>query len=116
MSGTSEEGGPEVSIVAQAWQEEQRKGAERYAIALKEHEVKAERLFALSDALVDLSDEEVVMLEYEVLPEFPPQLSASACSASLTMLGMRLGKMVSKSPRTPPARTACAPLAHGWWA
>ena len=81
----------------QAVREEHRKERERYAVAVREHEEMVERRFALSDALCDLSDAELLVLENEVLPGFPPQLSAAACSSALSMLGMRVGKMFEQS-------------------
>ena len=87
------EEGPQVGEWVQAVRNEHRKEQERYEIAVKEHEEMVERRFTLSDALADLSDAELLVLEGEVLPGFPPQLSAAACSSALSMLGMRVGKM-----------------------
>ena len=88
---------PDVPIWVQAVREKQRKGEERYAAALIEHDAMIERRFAASDALADLSEDELLLLEQQVLPTFPSQLSAAACSSCLSMLGLRIGKMFDEA-------------------
>ena len=47
------------------------------------------------DALGELSVDEMLLLELEVLGEFPTQLSRSAVESCLATLAMRVGKMFS---------------------
>ena len=51
------------------------------------------RRFTVSDQLSDLTDDELLLLETEVLSNFPHQLSAQAAVSCITMLAMRIGKM-----------------------
>ena len=51
------------------------------------------RRFTVSDQLSDLTDDELLLLETEVLSSFPHQLSAQAAVSCITMLAMRIGKM-----------------------
>ena len=87
---------PETGVWVEVLREEQRKGEARYAAAVKEHEKMVQKRFSMSDALADLTEDELLLLEAEVLTEFPTQLSAHAIEACLTSLGMRVGKMFDK--------------------
>ena len=64
-------------------------------VAALEHEQMLERRFAMSDALGELSVDEMLLLELEVLGEYPTELSRSAVESCLTTLAMRVGKMFS---------------------
>ena len=71
----------------------QKKGDEKYSAAVAQHEEMVERRFATGDALADLDIDELVVLESELLTEYPPTLSAAACASCLSLLALRLGKM-----------------------
>lgn len=88
---------PQTPVWVEAVREEQRKGDERYAAARQEHDKMVARRFAHEDGLADLSADELLLFEAEVLVEFPTQLSASAIQASLSTLGLRVGKLFAQT-------------------
>ena len=80
-----------------SWVEEvrvlQKKGEDDYNRAVAQHAQMVERRFGAGDALADLDADELLILETELLTEFPPSLSAAACASCLSLLALRLGKL-----------------------